>query len=121
LDLIDIANIRQLTEYCDDLNKLYSVIMPKNNIQPNLALDKLLQMCSHVFLNIKKYEKRIFIFTCNDECNNADERNISVRKAQDMFDNKIFIELFPLNPVVNGVSVKFSLSKFWEDIIQFDK
>jgi len=50
-----------------------------------------------------------------------DEKNLSIRKAQDMFDNKIIVELFPLNPILNGISVKFDLSKFWEDIIQFDK
>lgn len=95
--------------------------MPKSTSQPNLPIDKLLQLCSHVFLNLKKYEKKIFIFTCNDDCSNADEKNISVRKAQDMFDNKILIELFPLNPIVDGKSIKFDLTKFWEDLIQFDK
>lgn len=38
-----------------------------------------------------------------------------------MFDNKILIELFPLNPIVNGQSKRFDLTKFWEDLIQFDR
>ena len=72
-------------------------------------------MCTY-FLGLKKHDKRLFIFTCEDDAKSADERNLSVRKAQDMFENNILIELFSLGKVVDTREIKFDVTKFWQDI-----
>ena len=66
----------------------------------------------------KNYNRRIFLFTDNDNPLNNDmtERNLVFQHAKDMLENDIIIELFPMN-----FKDRFDLSKFYINVIPYNE
>jgi ATP-dependent DNA helicase 2 subunit 1 len=81
-----------------------------------IALSNALWICHSEYKNFdpKKYNRRIFLFTDNDNPMNSNltERNITIQRARDMLESEIVIELFPMNLKSN-----FDMKKFFSEII----
>ncbi|KAL4434506.1 hypothetical protein ABPG74_007290 [Tetrahymena malaccensis] len=89
----------------------------------NVSLKDLLWNINKQFLNLKngQYSKRVFLFTSNDE---PDKHDIEAQKnainyAQNLLENDINIELFPLKKLVPQEE-HFNIRKFYSCIINFD-
>ncbi|KAL4481075.1 hypothetical protein ABPG72_015030 [Tetrahymena utriculariae] len=89
----------------------------------NVCLKDLLWNINKLFLILKngQYSKRVFLFTSNDEPdkNDIEAQKNAINYAQNLLENDINIELFPLKKLVPQVE-HFNIRKFYSCIINFD-
>ncbi|EAS04900.2 ATP-dependent DNA helicase II 70 kDa subunit (macronuclear) [Tetrahymena thermophila SB210] len=89
----------------------------------NVCLKDLLWNINKQFLNLKngQYSKRVFLFTSNDEPdkNNIEAQKNAISYAQNLLENDVNIELFPLKKLVPEAE-HFNVRKFYSCIINFD-
>ena len=89
--------------------------------QKDAPLSEALWVCSHMFQNIgsKEAEKRIFLFTSEDNPNRKDKevQTQALHQAKLLTEKNIDIELFPLR--INNRSFDYNL--FFQEIVSFDE
>eukprot|EP00341_Mesodinium_pulex_P009466 CAMPEP_0116919406 /NCGR_PEP_ID=MMETSP0467-20121206/20365_1 /TAXON_ID=283647 /ORGANISM="Mesodinium pulex, Strain SPMC105" /LENGTH=210 /DNA_ID=CAMNT_0004596975 /DNA_START=226 /DNA_END=858 /DNA_ORIENTATION=+ len=119
MDFLDAGLIKTLKEWNADHQSFSALFAPKNS-KNIVTLDQLIQMCSHLFIKNTKDIKRIFLFTCEDSPSSNDEKTISIRKAHDLADSKVKIELFPLNFWLHKTVHQFKITKWYSDILLLD-
>ena len=92
------------------------------NIESEITLNEALWICHSELknLNQKDYNRRIFLFTDEDNpmsaLHNKQKRELTIQRAKDMLESEIIIELFPMNFQKN-----FDLRKFYCEIIPKDE
>lgn len=111
-----LKELQQCTNPSNDNNYLQNLrdIFPNSKVEISLATA--LTVCHSELKNFdeKAYNKRIFLFTDNDNPMNGNftDRNITIQRAKDMLESEIIIELFPMN-----FNTSFNMKKFFYDII----
>ncbi|CDW84185.1 ku p70 dna helicase [Stylonychia lemnae] len=118
LDGPDALSIKTLENKMVDFTKTYGFV-PKESHTP---LFEALWICHQEFKQVEKqsYNKRIFLFTNEDNPDTQGDREMAQQRASDLSSLGVDIELFPMPKPTHQKPV-FDVKKFFANIIQFDE
>ena len=68
----------------------------------------------------QSFNKRIFLFTNEDDPGNPNEKSLAQQRANDLSSLEVDIELFPM-PKPTQAKPAFDVKKFYGNIITFDE
>eukprot|EP00929_Paragymnodinium_shiwhaense_P041735 TRINITY_DN21678_c0_g1_i1.p1 TRINITY_DN21678_c0_g1~~TRINITY_DN21678_c0_g1_i1.p1 ORF type:complete len:623 (-),score=160.24 TRINITY_DN21678_c0_g1_i1:471-2339(-) len=118
LDRSDAKRIRELE---NEMKRTPAQFAERYGTGREVQLSDVLWTCSSVFsakTDKKHYQARVFLFTANDwPCRSLGELDVAQTKAQDLLDNGVDVEFFPIKPKEG----EFSMAKFWGRILPVDE